>query len=414
MKVKIKKLQLEKIVMYLWMLLLIIDCFSIYYKIAGYRITQVANIIITFIILLISKPFTLKTRKQNAYVLLYILLSFTFLILICDYKYVGFITGTVIPMVMFFCFFCINLTYNKIKWVLFCFENLILIIAGISLLFYILGTVYKFILPTSIYSASYVGWSDWNYNSYYGLYFEGHRTYFFGRTIIRNIGIFLEAPVFAYVLVLAIYIEMFLRKNTRKLSLMLLAFTIITTFSTTAIALTLILVFIYVYLNYMRYSWLKLLLPIVVIAVFFVVLTVILDKLAAGNDSGTDRMCDFIACWRAFAAHPLVGIGFNNVSGVDPYRDIFKGNRLGGMSSGIPFVFANGGIVHAMIYIFPMLIGGFNSMRKEKHLEYALEGFICIQTVLLFIIIVEYTLLAQFFLAMEWALAINWKKCMNS
>lgn len=409
MKLSIKKIQSQTIFVYLWILILVLDCFSIYYRTLGYQTTQIANIVLTIVAFLVVGKNNLRVKKKNANVLICFITSFTYLLVFCDYKYLGFITGIVVPIILFYTFFSVNISRSKIEELLLCYENIILIIASISLIFYFGGTVLNLMSPSNILSASNIGWSDFDYKSYYGIYFEGQRTYFFGKTIIRNIGIFLEAPVFTYVLITAMYIELFMRNNVRKIPIIIFIVTTFTTFSSTAIAVSLILLFIAYYLNYMKRSWLKLFVPIIAIVVFYVAITVVLDKLSIGNDSGAARLDDFFSCWKAFAAHPLFGVGLNNVRGIDPFRASYRMGGTAGMSSGIPFVFANGGIVHGLIYVLPAVVGVINGVKKKLDLEPKLIGFILVQVLLLTVIVTEYTLLALFFLAMSWFMIVNWR-----
>ena len=411
MKLSIKRIQLKTVFVYLWIFLLILDCFSIYYKTIGYQVTQITNIIMTIAAFFLIERKTLTLEKKNVKALIYLMISFAFLFVFCDYKYLGFITGSAVPIILFYTFFSTNMSRTKIEQILVYYENIVLIISAVSLVLYLAGTVLSLVSPSNVLSATSVGWADFNYASYHGIYFEGQRTYIFGKTITRNIGIFLEAPVFAYVLITALYIELFMRKNARKIPFIILLATIVTTFSSTAIAISLILMFAFYYWNYMKHSWLKLLVPIFAILVSYAAITVVLDKLAIGNDSGAARLNDFMSCWIAFAANPLIGIGFNNVSGVNPYRILKIGT---GMSSGIPYVFANGGIVHGLIYIVPAFIGVINMIARKRYLEPRFIGFVVVQTVLLTVIVTEYTLLAQFLLSISWLFIVNWKKFSKS
>ena len=158
----------------------------------------------------------------------------------------------------------------------------------------------------------------------------------------------------------------------------------------------------------MKKSLLKLLGPILLIVVLYFAGTIVADKLTIGNDSGSARKDDFIACLKTFINNPIIGTGYNNVRGVDPYRAAFRRTGKAGMSAGIPFVFANGGFFHGMLYLSPIILTIYQAIRNQKNGNVKLLGFVVIQTILLIFTITEYTLLAELFLITEWFIAIHY------
>ncbi len=410
MKKPIRAFTINSLLLYIWVILLVVDCFSLYYKIYGYKLTQLANIGISVVMLVVLLFKNGRIGRYDFIFLCYLIVSFTYLIVVCNYQYMGFITGCAIPVILYYLYFSLGVNARRVADALFCFENIILVIAAVSLLFYIFGTLLHVISPSAYYSSTRIGWADFDYASYYGVYFEGQRTFFFGRTLVRNIGFFVEAPIFAYVLASALYIELFFRDKLRKSAFCILTLTIITTFSTTALSISVILVFVYYYNNHMNKSFLKLFVPIVLIIVMYVASKIVLDKVSVGNDSGSVRTDDVIACLKAFADNPLTGIGYNNMRGIDPYRGGFRQNGLAGMSSGIPFVFASGGIVHGLIYVLPALIAIKRMIIARGKIPWKLYGFIFVQTALMTITVVEFTLLGMFFLALMWAMILHQKQ----
>lgn len=408
MKIKIRSVKAVSLLLIMFCILLTIDCFSIYYKLIGYQILQIVNILLCGIMILCNNNIDMGLRRKDAYFIVYYIAVCSILMLLGDYKYLGFISGCFVPVILFYIFIAINNRMELIFKIFCIFSNVICVICIISLVFYFAGSLIGMIQPSSTLNYSTIGWSDFNYNSYWGVYFDGHKTFFMGKTILRNIGIFVEGPVFTYVIITSLYIEMYFTARVKKSKLMLLFITALTTYSTTAIAISAILVFVYIYQNYMRKSILKLLVPIGTIIVCYIIVTVVTDKLMDGNDSGSVRLDDFIACIKCFADNPLIGVGFNDVRGIDPYRGAFRQTGLAGMSAGIPFVFACGGILHGSVYAVPIILSGIKSIRKKIDLRCL--GFIALQFLLLTVIITEFTLLAQFFLVTCWYFALNDEK----
>lgn len=110
-------------------------------------------------------------------------------------------------------------------------DDVILLIAIISLLFWLFGSVMHLVHPNgSVFSY----WTDADAPSYYNLYFETQRGAFFGfdNVIIRNTAIFTEAPMSSLVFSTAFISELFLVKSKQICRHVILLIAIITTFST--------------------------------------------------------------------------------------------------------------------------------------------------------------------------------------
>lgn len=400
MKNRERHLRGQNIANYLLMVILVLDCFSLYYKTIGYRTFQITCI--GLIICLIILEFVNGRGISNSaiFFITYYIFVCTILLFISNYAYLGFFTGCVIPIVMFSIFISMKNDIYYTGKILSAFSNIIFVIACVSLVFYFAGSLYGLIRPTAFFSYSKIGWADFDYESYYGIYFEGQRTFFFGETILRNIGIFLEAPVFSYVLLTALYIEMFMRQKISKKRIIIFVATILSTYSTVGIALCVILIIFFYFKQASKKSFLKLLVPILIVIASYIVISVVGDKVSIDNDSGASRMDDLVACFKCFFDHPLGGVGYNLVRAIDPYRAANRQGGTAGMSAGIPFVLANGGIFYGSIYIVPMVLGLYRLSKRTLNIERA--GFIVFQFILLIEIVVEYTLLAQFFLVMSW------------
>lgn len=406
MKIKSRKFSVPNIVSYLLIGILVLDCFSLYYKIVGYKIFQIACIGIVLCLILFDLVQGKRISKSAIYFITYYIIVYTILLFISDYAYLGFITGCMIPIILFTVSLSMNNNINYSVTILSIFSDIICVISCISLFFYLTGSIYKIIEPTTLYSSSKIGWADYNYRSYLDIYFEGQNTFFFGQTILRNIGIFLEAPVFAYVIITALYIEMFMRRQIRKKRIIILIAAVLSTYSTVGIALCVILIVLFVFKKTRNKNVLILLAPIFIIIALYIVISVVGDKVAVGNDSGTARIDDFVACFKCFFDNPIGGVGHNQVRAIDPYRAASRQNGTAGMSAGIPFVLANGGIVYGSIYILPLVIALYRLSKKTLNIEQI--GFIILQFILLTEIVVEYTLLGQFFLVMSWLWALDY------
>lgn len=393
------KIKINKIIIPIFALLHVVDCFSLYYELIGYQIIQIINMALLFLLVLINWNKFSMTRRESKYVLSYV--SIVFILFIAgDFKHIGFITGHFIPCLLMLILLTCSNRNAIIRTYINSLCNVIFFVSFLSLLFYLIGTNLNIILPNAKYDYSTIGWADFDYKSYYGLYFEGQRTFFFGKTIIRNIGLFVEAPVFAYVLITALFCELFWKNKISIFRVAILSLTIISSFSTTGITICLILILVYLYQTKMKKSFWKLFAPIAFIVVVNITLTIVFDKLAIGNDSGSTRIDDLYACFKCFIHNPIIGRGFNDVKELDMYRSSFRLGIDAGVSNGLPFVLANGGVLFGIVYWGPMVIMTVKLINNKVSKK--MWGFVFVQFALLFFTITQYTLLAETLLVIAW------------
>ena len=114
-------------------------------------------------------------------------------------------------------------------------EKIIIVIAVVSLTFWLVGSLLGIIQPSGI---EYTIWSSTDgsevpVNNYYHLYFETQYQHFFTTTIIRNSAIFTEAPMCSFMFCFAFLVELFKKKKYNVKICILLLISIVTCISTT-------------------------------------------------------------------------------------------------------------------------------------------------------------------------------------
>ena len=125
--------------------------------------------------------------------------------------------------------------------------------SGFSLTRYLLwcvyfGSILKIIQPTGFYPYTEIEWGRNDYFDYYHVYCEGQTVYALGYSGIRNIALFVEGPMLTYTLSFALYYELFFREQgARKLYLIVMVATIITSFSTTGLLIVIALLYLRFY-----------------------------------------------------------------------------------------------------------------------------------------------------------------------
>lgn len=281
-----------------------------------------------------------------------------------------------VPIVMFSCFFATGRDTPKI-WVV--FSNLMIVMATVSLLLYIFGTVLKIIPPSRVAYYTYFD-AIRACNTYFGLQYEAQLVQ--GAGILapyRNCGFFIEAPMFNVLLCLAFAAECSFTSRPRKWVLIILALTIISTFTTTGIMFLAIMIAVRI-LAVDKSAQMKMLTiliaPLVIFLLIFAILTALEMKLqtASGSDSFTIRVDHLIAFLKMWMERPLFGGGFGNV------QDFYKYARYDqGFSVGLPSLLGRSGIFMFALYLVPWFQRTKYSFKyKKKELYFWVGSIFCL------------------------------------
>lgn len=278
-------------------------------------------------------------------------------------------------------------------------HNVIVVLAGISLFFWILAL---FNVPTTM--DLMVNWGTMRFvPGYLGLQFLPQGTvHFLGMDFIRNTGLFVEAPMYAYVLSIGLLINLFVLPKMNKVALVILAVAMLSTASTTALII-LILAVAARFLMKRHLNGLVRLISIVAIVVgLLLVFDVILQaKKTNMMGSYSMRIDDIISGYQAWQLHPFFGNGFD-MNVIENYMNIGRiFNRSVGYSSGLFLLLSTGGVYLLALYLMPIIISLF---RKE----YKLGLFSLFNFILLIGVIVPFTFLYMVMLMYPIALWV-WK-----
>ena len=228
------------------------------------------------------------------------------------------------------------------------FVKIILIFALVSLIFWTFGSILKVIHPTNVVI------NNWNGGlptpSYFNLYFETQGIHFFGTTIIRNSGIFVEAPMWSLMLSSALIIqELFLENSIKRLSLLTL--TILTTVSTTGIfVIGLLLIYRVLMLKKSLFKYVSLIIiPIVIYA-----LSQIWEE-KSDSMSASIRFDDYKAGFLAWKENLFFGSGLAlGMKAIEANMNTLIRTNLG-YSNSLFVIFAQGGLLLGGYYFYPVI-----------------------------------------------------------
>lgn len=227
--------------------------------------------------------------------------------------------------------------------------DIVIVLTVVSLVCYVFGTLLD-ILPgaqnTTYYWANYTR----TCTTYYHLYYEAQTVDIFGVNLIRNCGIFTEAPGFAVFLVFALTTELFVREKPRIWRLCVLCAAVITTYSTKAILLTVVAFGLrYLITTPRTVLWRRfktVFVPAVCLAVTAVAVILLRDKM--NTVSFYIRLDDLFASFKTWATSPLFGTGYYNDDSIIARFAYPRSNN--GLSAGLPILFAQGGLFLVALY----------------------------------------------------------------
>lgn len=317
------------------------------------------NILATLILISIFLCFFNSSQKKN--------FSFTlkkelFLAGLCMLTYLlqtqgdrdAYLNCFLLPII-WFSFFLIQVEEINLIWN--AFTNILTLYAPISLFYFLFGTCIN-LIPESGRTA--IIWGTWDTSSvriFHHLYYEAQFIKTDGAHLVaRNCGIFAEAPMYSFVLCIAVAAELFLSKKVHWWKIIILSITIATTFSTTGY-LFLIIAFL-LYLSEIIFSDKNITIPKKIlkksmIVVVLLIIGILLHKVTtiSGAGSVNVRTDHLLACIKAWRESPIIGVGFKNKDAVMYYQ-----NYKQGISIGLPYLFATGGILLSVLVIFPYFI----------------------------------------------------------
>lgn len=255
---------------------------------------------------------------------------------------------------------------NNMECLLIKFANIVVILAIISLIFYILGTTFNLITNSN---EVLIEWGGFRYiKSYYNLYYEAQIIPFGGSRIIRNTGIFTEAPMYNFNLCIALAVLIFIDKNKNIKKIIVLLVTILTTFSTTGILIAALLVFIriiqYKSKNNTYISIKLVLLPVVLLICIIISLYFLNDKINGTSGSYIVRMDDYISGYNAWKQHKIIGNGYKRHDITIQYTQL--NNRNEGGSSALMAILPQGGLYLVILYISPLILAIRYSIKKKN------------------------------------------------
>lgn len=247
----------------------------------------------------------------------------------------------------------IYFTLSSNKNIMRIYPNIIFILAIISLFFWVFGSLLNILHPTG---TMHIFWGNERFaGSYFNLYFQWQNDIpILGKYIYRNIGIFGEGPMYSLNLSIAFLLDYLINEDRSKFRYIVYIITIISTISTTGILLvSLAVTYKLVFSNMSRSNLTKVIViaPVAIFFLYFISNKLISQKLETA--SGSTRMDDYIAGFKAWRIHPIFGSGFNNIELRQQFSSSVRLSRSAtGFTNSIMSVLINGGLYFFATYLY--------------------------------------------------------------
>lgn len=361
--------------------LLILTCNSVFYKspnIILFRMIQVSFFAFLLIAASISIYYILKKNKLLFYKLshflfIYSILFLVFLVmnnLIYPLNKIYFFTTYYFVPVCSIIFLSYRFACKKHIEILLRIENVIVVLAIYSLFMWLIGPELNILHRTGYYAISWGGIRG--INSYYNIFFTAQgQINFLGMNLTRNTSIFSEAPIFAFVLNTAFFINLYIEKKLNYKTVILFL-TLVSTTSTTGVILAVFAIFLKYILIAPKGNLFPIFRkPIIYLAAITVsIIGFYLIKRKMHMSSYSIRMDDLIAGWKAWMIHPIFGNGIENYGIFTKYMQSsrIESASFKGSSSGLMKVLAGGGIYLFSFYLLPILCLIKKNWSKDKNL----------------------------------------------
>ncbi|WP_260340186.1 O-antigen ligase family protein, partial [Levilactobacillus parabrevis] len=395
---------LSALLNYIFIIITILQCNSVFYR-AGNHLGKIQLLWMALLALIFLRSVAgIYLSKMDITKLLIYELFFSMVmlaLLIAEYQMTSISKGVVVlyflaPFMLIVVFYQASRLGNT-DYLFIAYKNVVLALAVVSLLFWLLSMLK---LPTNMNTP--VLWGSYRQlPGYFGIHYIAQgQTVFLGLSMIRNTGLFVEAPMYSYVLSIALMVLLFVDKRVgskKNLEVLILLFAIFTTTSTTGIIVALLAVMydLLIVRNKASMLFKTIIVLAGVLIVGLIIRIVLLRKIQVeGVGSSSVRWNDIQSGFYAWRNHLWLGNGFGNYDVIEAYmspnRLVMNGNS--GFSSGLMEVLAYGGVLTAMFQIVPTFLALFRSKRLFglAAISFLLFVFTIVNDVYIYIMLLSY------------------------
>lgn len=375
MKIK-ANLSAGNIIEWLFSILLILEVNSVFFKSYNFNfyISELACVCVLALIII-------NKVRVNKRILIFLLIYEFFALFYLFILVNTYADGMVSYSVKFIIFLPIMVVYygtneNRGVSLIIKMANCVVILAAASLVAYFVSYI---VSPFGYFT---VDWGGVNNYGNYIFFFLGQKQEIAGQHFVRNIGVFCEAPMYAFVLSMAFCTQLFFYPKPSKVKIVILIITILSTLSASGIAVMAGLLVLKYYLGDLtgleygsgkickikKKGFLKYVLGVIgIVAAAVVVYDLYKFKVSTGN-SYRIRVDDYVAAFKAWLSNPIFGVGYDNSAAIIQYMADWRIKRYSnqGFSNAVSHILATMGIFGAGTYILGFFYGIKGSIKKKK------------------------------------------------
>ena len=231
-----------------------------------------------------------------------------------------------------------------------------------------------------------------------GIYYDANylnlciRRWVFAGDYTKNLGIFVEPPMFGLFLGFGLYTELYLKKKSNIAIVATFVIALISCRAILAIMLALLaFLFLAVELIWNK-KYARIVIPVSGVLVGLGVVALFIYKMKTGWGSLATHIDDFAAALKCWTHYPIWGCGFDREAPIQEYMSDFRADNLG-LSNSAAVVLAEGGIVLFAYYFIPFLLMMFTFFKKNRRFAYWAVGMF-----LFWVVVIFHTRLFIFFL----------------
>lgn len=357
---------------YIISLLLILATHSVFYRMGYWNDSFIKTVIalLVIVLLFVSTRAHLSFKKNMAGWFMLVIGSVAIsIILQRRLQYAHLISYFILPLAFLLLLGSKSRTI-MLRQMLSAFVNCMAVIALFSLFFWILGDVIGLIPYTSAVQFEWAGTRE--AHNYFNLYFTNlwQRIEFLGYNGYRNCGIFAEAPMYSYLLCLALAFNELYISGEKSISI-IFSVVIFSTMSTTGILAVIFLFSAKYFFSFGRkqigfYANLRLIiLPILIIGGLVGLIYFWQLKMMQGGDSVSVRLAHALACFRSFFVTFPSGSGFSDREIINQFMSILIG-RVQGIATGLLYYLAQSGLSGLLMAVYPMIWYLVKSVRRRN------------------------------------------------
>lgn len=256
---------------------------------------------------------------------------------------------------------------------LFVIERIMIVLSVVSVILWVGSSVLEL---WGMGEDVFVSWGGKYYNANYLNLCIRRWNISFSADIKKNLGVFCEPPMFGLMLGFSIYTEMFLKKRSNLLILIVLFGALLSSRAILGLMICAIAVFFKFVEILEGKKHEKLIISAVLIAATALIIGLALFKMGKENESFRTHIDDFIAAFKCWTNYPLFGCGYGNKIPITEFMSDFRSGNLG-VSNSIAVVLAEGGLVLWLYYVIPFAFMIASFFKKNKKTAYWAIGMLC-------------------------------------